>query len=79
MFPIFVGFGSALLFGIFAFGTYGLDGATEHAWIGMVLGALVAGSLLVYAVDKKLLCLFCRLRERVRAFDGLCRDSALCR
>ena len=79
MLPIVVGFGSALLFGVFAYGTYGLEGVTEYAWIGMMVWALVAAALLVFAVNRKVPCLLCRLSERVRVFDGLCKDLTPCR
>lgn len=78
MFPMLVGFGSALLFGIFAFGTYGLDGVTDYAWIGMVLWALIAGAVLVFAINRKLPCLICRLSGRVRALARLCGTGAPC-
>jgi hypothetical protein len=78
MLPILVGFGSAMLFGIFAYGTYGLEGMTEYAWVGMVFWALIASALLVFAINRKVPCLFCRLSERVRALGCLCRDPAHC-
>ena len=79
MFPILVGIGSALLFGIFAFGTYGLEGIKEYTWIGMVFWALIASALLVFAINRKVPCLFCHLSRRLRAVRGLCGDPAPCR
>ena len=79
MFPLLVGFGSALLFAIFAFATYGLDGVMEYAWIGMVFWALIASGLLVFVVNLKMPCLLCRLSERVRRFHKLCREPSTCR
>jgi hypothetical protein len=79
MFPILVGFGSALLFGIFVYATYGINGITNYTWTGMMFWALIASGLLVFAINRKVPCLFCRLSERVRAFDCLCRDPAPCR
>ncbi len=78
MFPIIVGFGSALLFGIFAYGTYGLEGVTDYAWIGMVFSALIAAALLVYAINRKVPCLLCRLSGRVRALESLCASASPC-
>lgn len=79
MFPLLVGFGSALLFGIFAYGTYGLDGAMDFAWTGMVFWALISSGLLVFVVNLKMPCLLCRLSERTRCLRKLCREPATCR
>ncbi|MEA3276904.1 MAG: hypothetical protein U9Q81_16785 [Pseudomonadota bacterium] len=76
MFPILVGFGSALLFGLFAYGTYGLDGMTEYAWVGMVFWGLIVSASLVFIVNRKIPCGVCRLKERVRALRYLCRALA---
>jgi len=78
MLPILVGFGAALLFGLSAYGAYGLEGVTEYAWVGMVFWALIASALLVFAINRKVPCLFCRLSERVRALGPLCRNPAPC-
>ena len=78
MYPILIGLGSAVLFGSFAYATYGLQGMTHFDWIGMVLGALIAASLLVYAVNQKIACFLCRHRKRIRMFERLCKTYAPC-
>jgi len=53
MFPILIGFGSALLFGLFAYGTYGAAGLIQHSWVGMVFLALVGNGLLVFLLNRE--------------------------
>ena len=72
MFPILVGFGSALLFGLFAFGIYGPEGVTTYAWIGVVFWALIVSGLLVFFVNRGLPCWICRLTARVRSNERWC-------
>ncbi len=78
MFPLFVGVGSALLFGLFAYGTYGLAVVTEHAWVGMVFSVLLGSGLLVFGINRKTPCWICRRKKPVLIFERLCRTAASC-
>ena len=81
MFPILVGFGSALLFGLFAFGTYGPEGVAGYAWISMVFFALVFSGLLVFLVNRGLPCWLCRLTDRIHDSErwcGTCKSAEGC-
>lgn len=78
MFPILLGFGSAVLFGLFAYGLYGLDGVTGYAWIAMVFWALIVSGLMVFLINRRPPCWVCRMKERLRAVRYLCRDTASC-
>jgi len=78
MFPILVGFGSALLFGLFAFGLYGLEGVTDYGWVAMVFWALIVSSLLVFLINRGLPCWVCRLKGYVRPIQRLCGDTVPC-
>ena len=72
MVPILVAFGSALVFGLFAFGTYGTEGMAGYAWIRMVLAALVVSGLLVVLVNRRLPCWVCQLSQRPRFRERWC-------
>ncbi|MCG6861288.1 MAG: hypothetical protein LJE70_08435 [Chromatiaceae bacterium] len=74
MFPLLIGFGSALLFGLFAFGTYGREGITGDTWIIMVFVALIISGLLVFLANRTLPCWVCRLTQRMRSSQGWCGD-----
>jgi len=78
MFPILVGFGSALLFGLFAYGLYGPEGVTGYAWVAMVFWALIVSGLMVFLINRRPPCWLCRLKEKLRAVEYLCRDTASC-
>jgi hypothetical protein len=78
MFPILVGFGSALLFGLFAYGLYGPEGVTAYAWVGMVFWALIVSGLLVFLVNRRLPCWVCRMKARWRTFARWCADAPPC-
>jgi len=75
MFPMLVGFGSALLFGLFAFGTYGPEGVTGYAWISMVISALIVIGLLVFFVNRRVPCWLCRLMERIGSSGRWCASG----
>jgi hypothetical protein len=77
MFPILIGFGSALLFGIFAYGTYGVDGVTQYGWVSMVFWGLVGSSLLVFVINRKAVCWLCRLGEQFQPLERFCSRLSL--
>ena len=78
MFPILLGFGSALLFGVFAYGLYGLEGITGYAWVAMVFWALIVSGLLVFLINRRLPCWVCRLKGKVEPIGRWCAGSAAC-
>jgi hypothetical protein len=53
MFPMLIGFGSALLFGLFAYGTYGAAGLIQHSWVAIILIALMGNALLVFLLNRE--------------------------
>jgi hypothetical protein len=79
MFPILVGFGSALLFALLAYVTYGLDGLTGYAWVGLVFWALVGSGLLVFLINRGVPCKLCgRLKARMHPLARYCTGAASC-
>jgi hypothetical protein len=71
--PILIGFVSALLFGLFSYATYGVEGLAQSHWVGMVFWGLVGGSLLVFVINRRAACWVCRLREHFQALERPCR------
>jgi hypothetical protein len=70
MFPMLIGFGSALLFGLFAYGTYGAAGLIQHSWVGIVFLALMGNGLLVFLLNREASQAF-RQREHLSRYSRL--------
>lgn len=79
MFPILVGLVSALSFALLTHLTYGPEGLTDYFWAQAVFWALIASGVLVYAVNRRVVCKVCRLWERLPSVGPFCRGLAYCR
>ncbi|MCG7949455.1 MAG: hypothetical protein N0C84_24250 [Candidatus Thiodiazotropha taylori] len=77
MLPIFVGLIMAMLFGLFSFMVYGLEGLVHYAWIDTVFWSLIGTGVLVSLVNELGRCLACRLKSWVKIphIESFCSEA----
>ncbi|MCG7920840.1 MAG: hypothetical protein N0C81_05870 [Candidatus Thiodiazotropha lotti] len=77
MLPIFVGLIMAMLFGLFSFMVYGLEGLIHYAWIDIVFWSLIVTGMMISLINELGRCLACRLKSWVKIprIESFCSEA----
>jgi hypothetical protein len=77
MLPIFLGLILAMLFGLFSFMVYGLEGLTHSAWIDMVFWSLIGTGIMISLINELGQCIACRIQTYIKPrIASLCRKGS---
>jgi hypothetical protein len=78
MLPIFLGLILAMLFGLFSFMVYGLEGLTHSAWIDTVFWSLIGTGIMISLINELGQCIACRIQSYIKlpGIESLCREGS---